>query len=104
MHKGRVSGTGSDRRWYIDKVTKVICYKSKCSENVIKWWIKAVEVLGKSSVSGESVALLWSVCFCQVTYEDQGTYTQRDYWNKEISTVKVAVTRELAEGCISHGC
>nr|XP_046256355.1 wiskott-Aldrich syndrome protein family member 1 [Scatophagus argus] len=44
--KGRVSGTGSDRRWYIDKVT----------------------------------------------YEDQGTYTQRDYWNKEISTVKVAVT------------
>lgn len=43
--KGRVSGTGSDRRWYIDKVT----------------------------------------------YEDQGTYTQIDYWNKEISTVKVAV-------------
>ncbi|XP_029910025.1 protein cappuccino [Myripristis murdjan] len=46
MNKGRVSGTGNDRRWYIDKVT----------------------------------------------YEDQGTYTQRDYWNKEISTVKVAVT------------
>jgi len=45
MNKGRVSGTGSDRRWYIDKVT----------------------------------------------YEDQGTYTQRDYWNKEVSTVKVAV-------------
>ncbi|KAL6110000.1 uncharacterized protein ACO6RY_19173 [Pungitius sinensis] len=44
--KGRVSGTGSDRRWYIDKVT----------------------------------------------YEDEGTYTQRDYWNKEISSVKVAVT------------
>lgn len=46
MTKGRVSGTGSDRRWYIDKVT----------------------------------------------YEDQGTYVQRDYWNKEISSVKVAVT------------
>ncbi|XP_041642059.1 protein diaphanous homolog 1 [Cheilinus undulatus] len=46
LTRGRVSGTGSDRRWYIDKVT----------------------------------------------YEDQGTYTQRDYWNKEISTVKVAVT------------
>ncbi|XP_049428019.1 synaptojanin-1 [Epinephelus fuscoguttatus] len=45
-NKGRVSGTGSDRRWYIDKVT----------------------------------------------YEDQGTYIQRDFWNKEISTVKVAVT------------
>lgn len=44
--KGRVSGTGSDRRWYIDKVT----------------------------------------------YEDQGTYIQKDFWNKEISTVKVAVT------------
>ncbi|XP_051242095.1 histone-lysine N-methyltransferase SETD1B isoform X2 [Dicentrarchus labrax] len=44
-HRGRVSGTGSDRRWYIDKVT----------------------------------------------YEDQGTYTQKDFWNKEISTVKVAV-------------
>ncbi|CAJ1053006.1 protein diaphanous homolog 1 [Xyrichtys novacula] len=44
--RGRVSGTGSDRRWYIDKVT----------------------------------------------YEDQGTYTQRDYWNKEISNVKVAIT------------
>lgn len=43
--KGRVSGTGSDRRWYIDKVT----------------------------------------------YEDEGTYTQRDFWQKEISTVKVAV-------------
>lgn len=46
VSKGRVSGTGSDRRWYIDKVT----------------------------------------------YEDEGTYTQRDFWNKEISTVKVAVT------------
>ncbi|KAM6941644.1 uncharacterized protein PEZ65_003650 [Lycodopsis pacificus] len=46
MIKGRVSGTGTDRRWYIDKVT----------------------------------------------YEDQGTYTQKDYWNKEISSVKVAVT------------
>ncbi|TDH16577.1 hypothetical protein EPR50_G00021210 [Perca flavescens] len=46
MSKGRVSGTGTDRRWYIDKVT----------------------------------------------YEDQGTYIQKDYWNKEISTVKVAVT------------
>ncbi|KAA8594446.1 hypothetical protein FQN60_011581, partial [Etheostoma spectabile] len=44
--KGRVSGTGTDRRWYIDKVT----------------------------------------------YEDQGTYIQKDYWNKEISTVRVAVT------------
>lgn len=43
--KGRVSGSGSDRRWYIDKVT----------------------------------------------YEDQGTYSQRDFWDKEISTVKVAV-------------
>ncbi|KAM7393487.1 hypothetical protein PAMP_020353 [Pampus punctatissimus] len=43
--KGRVSGTGSDRRWYIDKVT----------------------------------------------YDDQGTYTQKDFWNKELSTVKVAV-------------
>lgn len=46
MTKGRISGTGSDRRWYIDKVT----------------------------------------------YEDQGTYIQRDFWNNEISTVKVAVT------------
>ncbi|XP_047435508.1 DNA-directed RNA polymerase II subunit RPB1 [Mugil cephalus] len=45
LNKGRVSGTGSDRRWYIDKVT----------------------------------------------YEDQGTYVQRDYWNKEIANVKVAV-------------
>ncbi|XP_063739929.1 wu:fc21g02 isoform X2 [Eleginops maclovinus] len=43
--KGRVSGTGSDRRWYIDKVT----------------------------------------------YEDEGTYIQRDFWDKEISSVKVAV-------------
>ncbi|XP_040892676.1 uncharacterized protein wu:fc21g02 isoform X2 [Toxotes jaculatrix] len=46
MAKGRVSGTGSDRRWYIDKVT----------------------------------------------YEDQGTYIQKDFWNKEISNFKVAVT------------
>ncbi|KAI9514165.1 hypothetical protein NQZ68_035629 [Dissostichus eleginoides] len=45
-NKGRVSGTGSDRRWYIDKVT----------------------------------------------YEDEGTYIQRDFWNKEITSVKVAVT------------
>ncbi|XP_056227508.1 uncharacterized protein wu:fc21g02 [Seriola aureovittata] len=44
--KGWVSGTGSDRRWLIDKVT----------------------------------------------YEDQGTYVQRDFWNKEISAFKVAVT------------
>ncbi|XP_071755136.1 uncharacterized protein LOC139911490 [Centroberyx gerrardi] len=44
--RGRVSGTGNDRRWYIDKVT----------------------------------------------FADEGTYTQKDYWNKEISTVKVAIT------------
>uniref|UniRef100_A0A3Q1ESL5 Formin-A-like n=2 Tax=Acanthochromis polyacanthus TaxID=80966 RepID=A0A3Q1ESL5_9TELE len=44
--KGQVSGSGNDRRWYIDKVT----------------------------------------------YEDQGTYSRRDFWDKEISTVKVAVT------------
>lgn len=31
----------------------------------------------------------------QVTYADEGTYTQKDFWNKEISTVKVAVTREF---------
>ncbi|KAF0037962.1 hypothetical protein F2P81_010836 [Scophthalmus maximus] len=49
MSKGRVSGTGSDRRWYLDKVT----------------------------------------------YEDQGTYIQRDYWKKEISTFKVAVLPKL---------
>ncbi|KAM9857678.1 uncharacterized protein ACBR49_001290 [Aulostomus maculatus] len=46
MSRGRVSGTGSDRRWYIDKVT----------------------------------------------YEDQGTYVQRDHWKNEISSVRVAVT------------
>ncbi|XP_010862763.2 uncharacterized protein LOC105006102 isoform X2 [Esox lucius] len=44
--RGRVSGTGTDRRWYLDKVT----------------------------------------------YEDQGTYVQRDHWNKELSSLKVAVT------------
>ncbi|XP_059190879.1 wu:fc21g02 [Centropristis striata] len=53
--RGRVSGTGSDRRWYVDKVT----------------------------------------------YEDQGTYTQRDFWNKEISNVKVAViTKRNFKKCI----
>ncbi|KAF3687066.1 hypothetical protein EXN66_Car002738 [Channa argus] len=49
MNKGRVSGTGSDRRWYIDKVT----------------------------------------------YDDEGTYVQRDFWNKELSIIRVAVTRRL---------
>nr|XP_029543135.1 uncharacterized protein LOC115145768 isoform X1 [Oncorhynchus nerka] len=44
--RGKVSGTGTDRSWYLDKVT----------------------------------------------YKDQGTYVQRDYWNKEISSLKVAVT------------
>ncbi|XP_035515370.1 syntaxin-3 [Morone saxatilis] len=57
--RGWVSGTGSDRRWYIDKVT----------------------------------------------YEDQGTYTQTDFWNKEISTVKVAVIphRHGSQGGRHHG-
>lgn len=32
----------------------------------------------------------------KVTYTDEGTYTQRDFWNNEIATVKVAVTRELS--------
>lgn len=44
--RGSVSGSGNDRRWYID----------------------------------------------QVTYEDQGTYIQKDYWDKEMSTLKVAVS------------
>ncbi|XP_029364211.1 uncharacterized protein LOC115047428 [Echeneis naucrates] len=44
--KGRVSGSGSDQRWYIDKVT----------------------------------------------YEDEGTYIQRDFWKKDISNIKVGVT------------
>ncbi|XP_055078712.1 uncharacterized protein LOC117373854 [Periophthalmus magnuspinnatus] len=43
--RGQVSGSGSDRRWYLE----------------------------------------------QVTYDDQGTYIQKDYWDKEISTLKVAV-------------
>ncbi len=34
--------------------------------------------------------------FFKVTYEDQGTYVQRDLWDNEISTVRVVVTRELA--------
>ncbi|KAM9530549.1 uncharacterized protein ACWYII_042223 [Salvelinus alpinus] len=44
--RGKVSGTGTDRSWYLD----------------------------------------------QVTYNDQGTYVQSDYWNKEISSLKVSVT------------
>ncbi|XP_029989212.1 uncharacterized protein LOC115418832 [Sphaeramia orbicularis] len=43
--RGRVSGTGNDRRWYLD----------------------------------------------QVTFDDQGTYIQKDFWDKEISILKVAV-------------
>ncbi|XP_041840222.1 cleavage and polyadenylation specificity factor subunit 6 [Melanotaenia boesemani] len=46
VSRGRVSGTGSDRRFYIDKVT----------------------------------------------YEDRGTYIQKNFWNKEISSVNVEVT------------
>ncbi|XP_041714545.2 uncharacterized protein LOC121547363 isoform X1 [Coregonus clupeaformis] len=54
--KGRVSGTGTDRRWYLDKVT----------------------------------------------YEDQGTYVQTDHWNKEISSLKVAVnTRREYPKCVA---
>ncbi|XP_033933460.1 uncharacterized protein, partial [Pseudochaenichthys georgianus] len=57
-NKGKVSGTGSDRRWYIDKVT----------------------------------------------YEDEGTYVQRDFWNKEIASVKVAVThRRNSVKCVAGG-
>ncbi|XP_062244048.1 wu:fc21g02 [Platichthys flesus] len=47
--KGRVSGTGTDRRWYLDKVT----------------------------------------------FEDQGTYVQTDFWHNELSSFKVAVTTKL---------
>uniref|UniRef100_A0A8C7RPY7 Uncharacterized protein n=2 Tax=Oncorhynchus mykiss TaxID=8022 RepID=A0A8C7RPY7_ONCMY len=53
--RGKVSGTGTDRSWYLDKVT----------------------------------------------YKDQGTYVQRDYWNKEISSLKVAVTtRRVYTKCV----
>ncbi|CAB1432898.1 unnamed protein product [Pleuronectes platessa] len=48
-NKGRVSGTGTDRRWYLDKVT----------------------------------------------FEDQGTYVQTDFWHNELSSFKVAVTTKL---------
>lgn len=47
--RGRVLGTGTDRRWILD----------------------------------------------MVTYEDQGTYIQTDYWGKEVSTVRVAITPRL---------
>ncbi|XP_055366201.1 uncharacterized protein LOC114851723 isoform X2 [Betta splendens] len=54
--KGRVSGSGNDRRWYID----------------------------------------------QVTYEDQGTYILRDFFNKDISTVRVAITpRHVYKKCVA---
>ncbi|XP_072319143.1 uncharacterized protein [Eucyclogobius newberryi] len=46
VQRGKVSGSGNDRRWYLD----------------------------------------------QVTFDDQGTYIQKDYWDKEMSTLKVAVT------------
>lgn len=44
--RGTVSGSGNDRRWYIERVT----------------------------------------------FDDQGTYTQKDFWGKEMSTLLVAVS------------
>ncbi|KAJ0051092.1 hypothetical protein NL108_012298, partial [Boleophthalmus pectinirostris] len=46
--RGHVSGSGNDRRWYLE----------------------------------------------QVTFDDEGTYVQKDYWGKEISSLKVAVLAE----------
>ncbi|KAM9770067.1 uncharacterized protein ACNS7B_007562 [Menidia menidia] len=46
LHKGKVTGSASDRRWYIEAVT----------------------------------------------YEDEGTYIQKDFWGREVSTVRVAVS------------
>lgn len=38
--RGRVSGTGSDRRWYIDKVTKAIYLESVLLEMQLIAWIR----------------------------------------------------------------
>uniref|UniRef100_A0A8C6TP87 Immunoglobulin V-set domain-containing protein n=1 Tax=Neogobius melanostomus TaxID=47308 RepID=A0A8C6TP87_9GOBI len=44
----------------------------------------------KGSMSGSGSDLRWYIQ--QVTYDDQGTYTQKDHWGKEMSTLKVAVS------------
>ncbi|KAG8014996.1 hypothetical protein GBF38_022227 [Nibea albiflora] len=54
------------------------------------YWQKSGHRLIKGRVSGTGSDHRWHID--TVTYQDEGTYTQRDYWRKEISTVKVAVT------------
>lgn len=44
----------------------------------------------RGSISGSGNDRHWYLD--QVTYDDQGTYTQKDFWDKEMSTLKVAVS------------
>ncbi|XP_040002151.1 uncharacterized protein wu:fc21g02 [Xiphias gladius] len=54
------------------------------------YWEKGRGRIPKGWVSDKGSDQRWYID--KVTYEDQGTYIQRDFWNKEISTFKVAVT------------
>ncbi|XP_072239778.1 uncharacterized protein [Leuresthes tenuis] len=55
-----------------------------------RYWDKLGHRLSKGRLSRTGSDGHWYID--AVTYEDQGTYVQRDYWNKEISIVRVAVT------------
>lgn len=118
LHKGRTESFGNERRWYLSKVTKYVyfvffyiqsfdelhrqtwCLMWKCSvhfcpspvSDVFHQLAKAEHIL--CVLDPYSVFL----GFEQVTYDDEGTYIERDFWKKEVSSFRVAVTRESHTG------
>ncbi|XP_028999238.1 uncharacterized protein LOC114851743 isoform X2 [Betta splendens] len=67
---------------------------------MVRYWEKGRIGMrkGRLSASGND----WHWYIDQVTYEDQGTYILRNFFNKNISTVRVAITpREVYKKCVA---
>lgn len=61
LNKGRVSGTGSDRRWYIDKVIKVLFLSSELFLWLMQWRLMHVSPnLNESVFFHTPVPSTWS--------------------------------------------
>ncbi|KAM9314355.1 uncharacterized protein KZ484_024129 isoform 2-T3 [Pholidichthys leucotaenia] len=64
------------------------------------YYDKSSHRTNKGKVSGSSQDRRWYLD--EVTYEDEGTYIKKNYWNHEISVVKVAVKpRRVTKKCVA---
>lgn len=81
---------GRQLKIYLPKSTeKLVFSPMEQPGTVMVYWQKNRHTSSKGSISGSGNDRRWTLD--KVTYADQGTYSQMNFWDKEISSIKVAV-------------